>query len=56
VTALLTTEKDAINLCEGAASILGEAKLLWLKIDLQIDDEAGLMELVNSAGADSPTR
>ena len=45
-TVLVTTEKDAVNLCEGGVSLLGEAKLLWLKIDLQINDEAGLMKLV----------
>ncbi len=47
-TVLLTTEKDAVNLREGAVSLLGNVKLLWLKIDLDIDDERGLMELVTS--------
>jgi tetraacyldisaccharide 4'-kinase len=47
VTVLLTTEKDAVNLCEGSASLLSGAKLLWLKIDLQINDEPGLMNLLN---------
>lgn len=45
-TVLLTTEKDAVNLCEGAVSVLGSVKLLWLKIDLQIDDEGGLLRLI----------
>ena len=42
---LLTTEKDAVNLCEGAASLLGDTKLLWLKIDLEITNEAALLAL-----------
>ena len=42
---LLTTEKDAVNLCEGAASLLGDTKLLWLKIDLEITNEAALLDL-----------
>lgn len=46
VKILLTTEKDAVNLCEGAQSILESVKLLWLKIDVAIDDEAALMRLV----------
>ncbi len=45
-TVLVTTEKDAINLCEDAQSLFGNVKLLWLKIDLAIDDEARLMELI----------
>ena len=48
-TTLLTTEKDAINLCEGAGSVLGGMRLFWLRIDLQIDDEEGLLDLVTSA-------
>jgi tetraacyldisaccharide 4'-kinase len=47
-TVLLTTEKDVVNLCEDAASLLGEVKLLWLKIDLVVEDEARLMEMVVS--------
>ena len=43
---LVTTEKDAVNLCEGAESLLGDTKLLWLKIDLEITDEAALLDLV----------
>jgi tetraacyldisaccharide 4'-kinase len=48
-TTLLTTEKDAINLFEGAASLLRGVRLFWLRIDLRIDDEAGLLDLVASA-------
>ncbi|HYL74292.1 MAG TPA: tetraacyldisaccharide 4'-kinase [Bryobacteraceae bacterium] len=47
---LLTTEKDAMNLPERAAEILTEASvdLYWLKIGLQIPDESGLLELIDS--------
>ena len=47
---LLTTEKDAANLPERAGEILMDAsvELYWLKIGIQIDDEAGLMSLIKS--------
>ncbi len=44
-TILLTTEKDAVNLCEDSASLLTGTQLLWLKIDIEIDDEPALMSL-----------
>jgi tetraacyldisaccharide 4'-kinase len=45
---LLTTEKDAVNLPEHAAEILVEASvdLYWLRIGLQLDDEEGLLQLI----------
>ncbi len=47
---LLTTEKDAANLPERAGEILMDAsvELYWLKIGIQVDDEAGLMALITS--------
>jgi tetraacyldisaccharide 4'-kinase len=47
---LLTTEKDAANLPERAAEILIEAsvELYWLKIGIQVDDEPGLLKLIES--------
>jgi tetraacyldisaccharide 4'-kinase len=47
---LLTTEKDAMNLPERAAEILMEASvdLYWLRIGLQVQEEARLLELVES--------
>jgi 3-deoxy-D-manno-octulosonic-acid transferase len=47
---LLTTEKDAANLPERAGEILMDAsvELYWLKIGVQVDDEAGLMALIKS--------
>jgi tetraacyldisaccharide 4'-kinase len=52
--ALLTTEKDAVNLCEDAATLLDGVKLLWLKIDLRIENETALMDLI--AGRATPQR
>jgi 3-deoxy-D-manno-octulosonic-acid transferase len=34
---LVTTEKDAMNLCEGAARIVAPAQLYWLKIGIEIE-------------------
>lgn len=47
---LLTTEKDAMNLPEHAGDILMGAlvDLYWLKIGIQVDDEPGLMRLIES--------
>ena len=47
---LLTTEKDVANLPERAAEILMGAlvELYWLKIGIQVNDEAGLMALIES--------
>jgi len=49
-SALLTTEKDAANLPERAGEILMNAsvELYWLKIGIQVDDEAGLLALIKS--------
>jgi 3-deoxy-D-manno-octulosonic-acid transferase len=38
--ALITTEKDVVNLCESAAATVAPAKILWLKIGIEIDREA----------------
>ncbi len=48
---LLTTEKDAMNLPERAADILmgSLVDLYWLKIGIQVDDEPGLMRLIESS-------
>jgi tetraacyldisaccharide 4'-kinase len=36
---LLTTEKDMINLCDHAASVVAPCRLAWLKIGIEIDRE-----------------
>ena len=38
--ALLTTEKDVVNFCESTEAIVAPAKILWLKISLEIENEA----------------
>jgi tetraacyldisaccharide 4'-kinase len=42
-TALVTTEKDAVNLCDGANELLAPLPLYWLEIGMRIDGEAELM-------------
>jgi tetraacyldisaccharide 4'-kinase len=37
--ALVTTEKDAMNLPQGACSLVAPHRLLWLKIGVEIDRE-----------------
>ena len=54
-TAVLTTEKDAVNLCEGASGLLDPLPLYWLKVAMEIDREAEFMdEVERRLGA--PTR
>ncbi len=38
-TALITTEKDAINLCDGNEQLLSPLPLYWLKVGMQIERE-----------------
>jgi tetraacyldisaccharide 4'-kinase len=42
-TALVTTEKDAVNLCDGADELLAPLPLYWLKICMRIEGEAQLL-------------
>jgi 3-deoxy-D-manno-octulosonic-acid transferase len=44
--ALLTTEKDVVNFCESTEAIVTPAKILWLKIGLEIDNEAEFLRLL----------
>jgi 3-deoxy-D-manno-octulosonic-acid transferase len=41
--ALVTTEKDTMNLCEGAVELLQPHRLLWLKIGIEIENEQELI-------------
>jgi tetraacyldisaccharide 4'-kinase len=41
--ALVTTEKDAVNLCDGSGDLLAPLPLYWLKIGMRIDGEAELL-------------
>ena len=43
-TALVTTEKDAVNLCEGCDDLLAPLPLYWLKIGMRIEGEAELLQ------------
>ncbi len=44
--ALLTTEKDLVNLCESTEAIVKPAHILWLKIGMEIEDEAEFLKLL----------
>ena len=43
-TAAVTTEKDAVNLCEGHAELLAPLTLYWLKARMGIEREAEFVE------------
>jgi tetraacyldisaccharide 4'-kinase len=43
-TAVLTTEKDAVNLCEYASGLLEPLPLYWLKVTMAIDREEEFMD------------
>jgi tetraacyldisaccharide 4'-kinase len=42
--ALLTTEKDAVNLCDDCNSLIAPLTLYWLKISMRIEGEAVLLK------------
>jgi tetraacyldisaccharide 4'-kinase len=44
--ALVTTEKDVANLCEGAGALLGPLPLFWLEVTLVIDREREFLRAV----------
>jgi tetraacyldisaccharide-1-P 4'-kinase len=46
VEILVTTEKDAINLCEGAAAMVAPKKLLYLRIGIEIEREEELLRRI----------
>ncbi len=45
-SALVTTQKDSINLCEGAASLVAPLPIYWLEIGVKIDREAEFLAAV----------
>jgi tetraacyldisaccharide 4'-kinase len=45
-TALVTTEKDAVNLCPGFHKVTTPLEVYWLKVRMTIDREAELLGLV----------
>jgi 3-deoxy-D-manno-octulosonic-acid transferase len=44
--ALVTTEKDIMNLCQNAAELLQPHKLFWLKIGVEIENEQELLRRI----------
>ena len=52
-TALVTTEKDAVNLCEACDELVAPLPLYWLQIRMRIEGEDRLMEDVERAIGDS---
>ncbi|HTM12225.1 MAG TPA: tetraacyldisaccharide 4'-kinase [Bryobacteraceae bacterium] len=44
--ALVTTEKDALNLCDGATAVVSPLKLYWLKIGIEIEREEELLQQI----------
>lgn len=44
--ALVTTEKDSLNLFEGAAALIAPLQLYWLKIGIEIENEEELLRLL----------
>jgi len=43
---IVTTEKDAVNLCDGATAIVSPLKLYWLKIGIEIEREEELLQQI----------
>jgi len=48
-SALVTTEKDAVNLCAGFHEAAAPLEVYWLKVRMTIDREAELVSLVTAA-------
>jgi 3-deoxy-D-manno-octulosonic-acid transferase len=44
--ALLTTEKDAMNLCDHVGKLIAPLRLCWLKIGLEVEGEERLLQIV----------
>ena len=49
VEAAVTTEKDAINLCEGCVELMAPIRVYWLKIRTEIEREAEFLQFIDSA-------
>jgi tetraacyldisaccharide 4'-kinase len=48
VEALLTTAKDAVNLCEGIGAMIQPLRLYWLEIGIDIDNREEFLNLISS--------
>jgi hypothetical protein len=42
-TALVTTEKDSVNLCPDCDDLMAPLELYWLKVSMAIEDEEALL-------------
>jgi tetraacyldisaccharide 4'-kinase len=54
--ALVTTEKDVVNLCEDWESLIAPLELYWLKVAMGIENDQELMELVLKVTSQSSVR
>jgi 3-deoxy-D-manno-octulosonic-acid transferase len=45
--ALLTTEKDVVNLCEDTEAVTAPVKLFWLSIAVEIENEAAFLKMLD---------
>jgi tetraacyldisaccharide 4'-kinase len=45
--ALVTTQKDVMNLCDGAVALVAPLRLYWLRIGVEIDNEEELLRLIS---------
>jgi tetraacyldisaccharide 4'-kinase len=57
--AAVTTEKDMVNLCEGAVELMAPLPVYWLKIGTEIEHDAEFLELIErrlAAGTSPPAR
>ena len=46
VDSLVTTEKDAMNLCEDAVALVAPRKLYWLRIGIEIENEEDFLRRI----------
>jgi hypothetical protein len=44
--AILTTEKDAVNLCDSCDDLMAPLPLYWLKVGMRFDREPELFDFV----------
>src|SRR5205823_11838664 len=46
--ALVTTEKDVVNLCDDCDALVAPLPIYWLKVRMRIEGEAELLKLIES--------
>ena len=44
----MTTQKDAINLCEGAAELTAPLPIYWLEIGIKIEREEEFLRVIEN--------